>query len=170
MFHVKKFRVKRAFCLALTGNAGTKSDEDNRGNGVLDTQGTAEVWGDIADYRRHDTDTQDANDEAQIATGDIWKLSKQQTLLSLEKQYRIKIWQNCDRHVWKITHWTQLRQIWDMGQGNIEWVWYNGGCKKLGRAKLRWCFPLALLTRANITRASLIKSAISPRVSIHYGG
>jgi hypothetical protein len=57
--------------VTLTGNAGTKGDENHRSDGVLDAQGATKVRSDIADYRRHDADSQDADDEAQIAAGDV---------------------------------------------------------------------------------------------------
>lgn len=59
--------------MTLTGDAGTEGDENHRGDGILNTQSAAEVRGDVADYRRHDADSQDADDEAQITAGDIYK-------------------------------------------------------------------------------------------------
>lgn len=64
-FHGNGGRVR------LTGNAGTKSDENHRGNRVLDSQGAAEVGCDVSDYRRHHTDSEYADDKAQVTTGDI---------------------------------------------------------------------------------------------------
>lgn len=56
----------------LTGNAGTKGDESHRGDGILDSQGAAEVGCDVTDHRRHHADPEYADDEAQVAAGEIW--------------------------------------------------------------------------------------------------
>lgn len=63
-------------CLTLTRDAGTKRDENHRCYGVFYAQGASEVRSNVADYRRNDTNSQDADDEAQITTSDIWKFNK----------------------------------------------------------------------------------------------
>lgn len=65
-------RGNLGFC-QLTGDAGAEGDEGNRGNRVLDAQGAAKVGCHVSYYRRHHTDPEYADDEAQVTTGDIWK-------------------------------------------------------------------------------------------------
>lgn len=72
--------------MTLTGDASTKSDENHRGDGILDAQSATKVRGDVADNRRDQADSQDADDEAQITAGDIWNATekrKEQRCLSL---------------------------------------------------------------------------------------
>lgn len=62
--------------MALTGDAGTESDENYRCYGILYAQSASKVRSNVADYRRHDADPQDTDDEAQVTASDVWNMKE----------------------------------------------------------------------------------------------
>lgn len=58
----------------LTWNAGAKGDENYGGDGVFDTHGGTEMWGDVSNYGSDDSNAEDWDHETEVAFHDIWNV------------------------------------------------------------------------------------------------